>query len=367
MLNYEFPPLGGGAANATFYLLKEFAENNDIEIDMITSSGDEYKEEQFASNIRIYYLDIGKSENIHYQSNRDLLTYARKAHKKARELKGQKNYDLIHAFFGIPCGYIAMKLGLPYIVSLRGSDVPFYSKRFYWLDKFLFKHLSKKIWKKAKAVIANSEGLKNLALKSVPDQKIDVIHNGVDVKNFQKINENLKLKNEKFTVLFVGRLIERKGVKYLIDAFAKLNALKDCQLLIAGGGDQEKELKDQVERTSQTDSVHFLGALPHSDLPKIYRQGDVYVLPSFNEGMSNTLLEAMASGLPIVVTDTGGTRELVKGNGIIIEKGNADSIFDALFELKLDPEKRHKFGETSLKLAKEMSWAKAADKYMCYY
>ena len=73
MLNYEFPPLGGGAGNATYYLLKEFSKYDDIEIDFVTSSIDEFKEEKFSKNITIYYLDIGKKGNLHYQSNKNLL------------------------------------------------------------------------------------------------------------------------------------------------------------------------------------------------------------------------------------------------------------------------------------------------------
>ncbi len=366
ILNYEFPPLGGGAANATYYLLKEFSKKKDLQIDLITSSTDKYQKEKFADNINIYFLDIGKKGNIHYQSNKDLLTYSWKAYRKAKKLIKLKNYNIVHAFFGIPCGYIAMKLGLPYIVSLRGSDVPFYNKRFYWMDRLFFKRLSRKIWKKAKAVIANSKGLRDLALESSPRQKIDIIYNGVDIEQFNK-NQKSKIINNKFTILYVGRLIKRKGVKYLIDAFAKLNKEKDCQLVIAGSGNQEEELKKQAKDLNQSDYINFLGPVVHDDLPKIYHKSDVYILPSFNEGMSNTVLEAIASGLPIVATDTGGTKELVYNNGIIIEKGNTGSILNALLKLKADADLRQKMGALSLKKAEQMSWAKSAKQYFKLY
>ena len=373
LLNYEFPPLGGGAANATYHLLNEFAKNKNIQIDLITSSTNKYREEQFSDNIRIYFLDIGKKGNLHYQSNKDLLAYSLKAYRFAKELIKEKQYDLVHAFFGIPCGYIAMKLGLPYVVSLRGSDVPFYNKRFYLMDKFLFKRLSKKIWKRAKSVIANSGGLKELACKSAPQQNIRVIYNGVDINKFQSNQKSETLpagrqvRNQKFTVLYVGRLIKRKGVKYLIDAFAKLNAQNDCRLLIAGTGNLEDKLKKQVVELNQTKSVYFFGAVPHSVLPQIYRQSDVFVLPSFNEGMSNTMLEAMASGLPIVATDTGGTKELIKGNGMIIDKGSSDSILQALKTLKANKRMREEFGLNSSIRAREMGWGKIAEKYLNIY
>jgi hypothetical protein len=83
----------------------------------------------------------------------------KKALSYSKKLCLTQKYDICHAFFGIPCGYITMKLkekyDIPYIVSLRGSDVPFYSKKYYWLDKLAFKRLSKKIWAQADTVVAN--------------------------------------------------------------------------------------------------------------------------------------------------------------------------------------------------------------------
>ena len=80
MLNYEFPPLGGGAANAIFYLLREFAQYEDLQIDLVTSSVTSYAQERLSDNIRIFLLDIAKTGNLHYQVSKDLITYALKSH-----------------------------------------------------------------------------------------------------------------------------------------------------------------------------------------------------------------------------------------------------------------------------------------------
>ena len=181
-LNYEYPPLGGGAANATKYLLKEYGKRDDVGVHLITSSTDGFRSENPYPNVTIDYLDIGKDGNIHYQSQKDLLTYSWKAFQQAKSLIKEKKFDVVHAFFGIPCGFVAQRLGLPYIVSLRGSDVPFYNPRFEKLDRYVFSHLSKDIWKKSLATIANSQGLKDLALETAPKQEIGVIYNGIDIK-----------------------------------------------------------------------------------------------------------------------------------------------------------------------------------------
>ena len=362
VLNYEFPPLGGGAANATYYLLREFSSYPDLKIDLVTSSVDEFRVEKFSDNITIHYLDINKKGNLHYQSIKDLLIYSWRSCRYCKELKKRKNFDLVHAFFGIPCGYIAMKLKIPYIVSLRGSDVPFYNKRFYWLDLFVFKRLSKKIWENAKAVITNSQGLKDLALKSClkQEQKIEVIYNGVDIKEFTP-NE-CKKKNDKLVLISTGRLITRKGYSFLIEAIADLSTI---ELWLIGDGNLKEELENQAK--NQNAQVKFLGKKNHEEIAGLLKQADVFVLPSLNEGMSNSILEAMACGLPIITTDTGGSVELIKDNGFIVEKKSPESIKEAVIKISNNAELINFMSKMSRNVAEKMSWTKVADSYIKKY
>lgn len=360
MLNYEFPPLGGGAGNATYYMLKEFSKYPNIEIDLVTSSVDKSKIEKFSKNITIHFLDIRKKGNLHYQSNKDLLIYSWKAYKYSKELIKTKEFNLCHAFFGIPCGYIAMKLknkyNLPYIVSLRGSDVPFYNKRFYLLDLLIFKRLSKKIWKNAKFVTTNSEGLKELALDSSPDQKISIIYNGVDIDEFIPL-KNKQMKN-KIILVSTGRLIKRKGYEYLIKSISKLD---NIELQLIGDGNLKQEL---TELSKIGDSnVKFLGKINHKELPKYLQKADIFILPSLNEGMSNSVLEAMACGLPIITTDTGGSKELIKDNGFIVNKADINSLKDAIEEYLKNPELIKLHGIKSRQLAEKMNWGNVAKEY----
>jgi hypothetical protein len=163
MLNYEYPPLGGGAGVALRYLLTGLSESANVRVDVVTSSMTGDKVEAFSNHITFHFLDIGKTGSPHYQSAGDLIAYAVRAYCYSKGLIRQRRYDLIHAFFGIPSGYVAMKLGLPYIVSLRGSDVPFYNARFKILDTLFFRRGSRHIWRRAARVVANSEGLRRLA------------------------------------------------------------------------------------------------------------------------------------------------------------------------------------------------------------
>lgn len=365
LLNYEFPPLGGGAGNATYYLVKEFAKRDDIKIDLVTSSTDGFRQEDFAPNIRIFFLDIGKRGNLHYQSQKELLTYSLKALRVGKRLKAEAGYDVVHAFFGIPCGVIAMKLGIPYIVSLRGSDVPFFSDRLYWHDKLVFKNLSRRVWKKAREVVAISYGLKALAQKSAPDQPIAVIPNGVDTDAFRPIDRA----DSPFTIISTSRLIPRKKIDYVIRAFipfAKRHS--EAKLILVGGGVQEEELKTRVRTGGVDEQVSFVGAVGHDKMPQLYPQADVYVSASMNEGMSNSMFEAMACGLAIVTTETGGTHELVdESNGITIQKENAEDIEEAFERLYQDRAVLRRMQRKSRQKAEKWSWKKKADLYSDLY
>ncbi len=360
ILNYEFPPLGGGAANATYYLLKEFGLRPDLEVTLITSSVNEERVESFTENCTIHYLDIGKNGNIHYQSQADLLKYSWKAYRRSKALIRQNDFDVVHAFFGIPCGFIAMNLGLPYIVSLRGSDVPFYNRRFYWQDKILFKRLSKLIWRKAKCVVANSSGLAQLAVKSAQKQAVHVIPNGIDNDAFELAQPGAEKGIIK--IISIGRLIPRKGYDLLIQA---MEGIPELSAQIIGDGPEKERLIGLAQNLNVP--VEFLGSLDHKDIPKLLSKADLFVLPSSNEGMSNAALEALAAGLPVVLTDVGGSMELIDRNGWIIDPNSVEPLRAALIDALSKHGSLNDLGAQSKRIAQKMSWTNVANEYFDLY
>lgn len=366
MLNCEFPPIGGGAANMNWYFLKEAAKHQDLEIDLITSGiNHSILNHDFGSNIRVWKVNIWK-KHLHHWSFREMLTYLFRGYFLARKLVAQRHYDLIHAVFGFPSGLIAylLRKKVPYVVSMRGSDVPRFNRRFSLGYKFVTP-LIKRIWDSAAALTANSEGLKELALASRPEIDISVIPNGVDVDEFSpKVSEA----GHGHKLLTVARLIERKGIRYLIEAHSKVKVhIPELSLTIVGTGDMQTELERFAASKNVSDSVVFLGEIPHNELPAIYSSHDLFVLPSFNEGMSNAVLEAMASGLPIISTSTGGTRELLDGNVVFIESGSSESIIDALMILVKDRNRRQIMGDLSVERAKTFSWRNTTREYIKLY
>jgi glycosyltransferase involved in cell wall biosynthesis len=375
--NYEYPPLGGGAGNATSYILKEFSKINDLEIDLVTSAIDKnYSLEKIGDKIRIHKLPIGKDgNNLHYQSQKELLVYSWKAFWFTRQLIRQNKYDLTHSFFAVPCGalswWLSFSNNLPYIVSLRGSDVPGYSERFSLVYKILTPAI-RFIWKKSFFTVANSLEFKKLAQGTNPQQEIKIITNGIDGDEFyaKKFNPEATQREGEFKIICGSRITPRKGIRFIIEA---LDILRKKGVLIKldiiGQGNERIELERKVQDLNLNEAVNFIGFVEHNKLPSVYAGANVYVSASLNEGMSNTLLEALSAGLPIIATNTGGTAETVTEgvNGYIIEMESAQSIVDKVEILFNDYQLEKKMSQASRALAEKMSWGNIAQEYYALY
>lgn len=359
MMNYEYPPIGGGAANATYHFLKEASKFKDIEIDLVTCTLGKTKVSKEYKNITIHYLNILKHKNIHSQSIKDLILYSIVSLLYCFKLKKKKKFDLLHAFFAVPCGYIAFALGIPYIISLRGSDVPFYSRKYLILDALFFSKFNKYVLKGAQKVISVSQYLAKLALRTSPNQRIEVITNGVDVNLFKP--NSLKKRTKTLKLISVGRLIPRKGYQYLIPALRNL----DVKLTLVGEGKEEQKLKKLAKKYKV--SVTFTGIKLKHEVAMLLAESDAFILPSLNEGMSNSVLEAMASGLPIIMTDTGGAQELIRGNGLLVEKKSSDSIRKAIIKLTESEETLKIYSKRSREIAEKMSWINIVEQYKDIY
>ncbi|MFZ4814056.1 MAG: glycosyltransferase family 4 protein [Phototrophicaceae bacterium] len=373
MLNNEYPPIGGGTATANYNVMRELAAQG-LHVDLVTSTpaGHDYEVETLTPTARVFRVPIA-NQNPHYQSERELLTYIYNAFFFIRTLyRGDEpKYDLCHAWSGLPAGALALllkwKRNLPYIVGLRGSDVPGYDVRYTWLYPLLKPPLGM-IWGGAAAITANSYELRGLARKFRPQLPIEVIPNGVDLARFQVTPLQDKTADDTFIILCVARLVERKGIADLIDAVAYIRQYQEnFRLVFVGRGDKEAEFRAYVERAGLARWVEFRGAVMHFDVPAIYNEADVFVLPSLNEGMSNAVLEAMASGLPIITTYTGGTAEMLRGNGMVIPKQSPDAIAKAVIEVWQNVELRRTLGARSRAIAETLTWRRVADDYMALY
>lgn len=366
MLNYEFPPIGGGGGKAHLNLLREYARCSNLQVDVLTSSPEpNHSIEPFSDRIVIHKVGIHK-KSLHYWRKLEVLEWLFKARRFYIKLIGQTHYDLIHAFFAFPSGYLCLKTAgqIPYIVSLRGSDVPGFNVRLK-LDYHLLKGTFRKIWRNADAVIANSKGLAELASAFEPSLDIGVICNGINTEHFKP--HTIQSPASPVRLLTVCRLIARKRIHVLIETIAHLKERGvNAQLNVVGEGNLLNALKAHAAQAGVSDQVHFPGLVVYEQMPGIYQQNDFFVMSSAHEGMSNAMLEAMASGLPVISTACEGTGELIRDNGILVDDCVPEVFADAVCQI-LNTDQYCQMSRASQETALRFSWQASANHYIDLY
>jgi glycosyltransferase involved in cell wall biosynthesis len=352
------------------HLFQELAAYPDVHVDLVTSSRtrSDYEYEEFSSRIRIHKVPVD-NRNIHHATNPELLRYAVRGFRKAQQLARTHRFDVSFAFAGVPAGAMSLALwklySLPSVVSLQGPDVPGFEARYDRLYPLLAPVL-RRVWRDARSVIAISNAHRALAAAFMPEVPIRIIHNGVDLRAFGTVRGGRR--DGPVRILCSGRLIERKGQHHLLDALARLchDGGREVHLVLAGTGDMEGALREQCRRLGLTDRVKFLGYVTRERMPEVYANADLFVLPSQSEGMSMALLEAMAAGLPVIVTETGGSEELVtdRVSGRIVQWADVDGLYAAMRDCLLDPSLLQAMGAVSHARAVRFSWSTITREYL---
>ena len=246
-----------------------------------------------------------------------------------RKLHAEAPFDLVDAQFFYPDGpaamIIARELGLPFSVKARGADIHYWGARSYGRKALL------ETADAAAGVLAVCNALADdMAALGMDRAKITTHYTGLDRDLFRPLDhaglratvaETFAVpcnKDEKL-LLSVGALIERKGQDLVIKA---MGGLPDTRLLLVGKGEDEASLRKLAREFGVADRVHFLGSQPPSSLAPLYSAADMMVLPSASEGLANAWIEALACGTPLVITEAGGAREVVKtpDSGVIVAR-----------------------------------------------
>lgn len=238
-------------------------------------------------------------------------------------------------------------------------------------------------------IVQNEIILKNVTMITVPSSlyrmkligqgvdadRIEVISNGIEPFRFSTnpeathLREKYGLQDRKI-VLFVGRLENSKGVKYLIETIPQLaEEIDDIKIIMVGDGRLRRELGGLAHDLGVEDNILFTGYLIGEELNTMYDVADVFVLPSLYEVFPLALLEAMAHGKPAVVTDIAGTRELVRDghNGLLVEPGSSRKLASAITRLLQDNKLAGKIGEKGRQTSISFSWERVASEMVHVY
>jgi len=238
--------------------------------------------------------------------------------------------DVMHANW-VLSGFVGVLLKAllrkPLILTVHGSDLNFLPK------SGLVRKLAKLAFTSCDKIIAVSHGLENALLElGVHRKKIVFIPNGVDIESFTPSNQPVSGRN----VLWIGRMTQEKGLKYLIEAMVEIvKKMPDVRLILVGSGPLEKDMRDLTVRLGLGNHISFEGEQPHREVPNYLRRTRLLVFPSLSEGLPLAMLEALACGIPVVGSRVGGIAEVVTDGeiGILVQPGEPKELSEAVIKL----------------------------------
>jgi glycosyltransferase involved in cell wall biosynthesis len=287
--------------------------------------------------------------------------------------------DLFHSHWIFPQGltgaFLSRMQAIPHITSIHGSDV-------HGLNHPAMNYLHSLVVRHSAACTVNSRTTAERAQKFSGEKRTLLIPMGVDIDIFKPIPHGDFLwrgskKDCGKVILYVGRLIDVKGVEYLVRAFPGVwKRNRDAELLIIGNGPKKKELKNLADKLEIGHRVHFIGGVPHQELPRYYSLASVFVLPSVvteageKEGLGVVLLEAMACGTPVIGTRVGGIPDTIRDGetGLLVKEKDPEDLASKINRVLMDEDLRRglvKRGKSFV--GSNFSWEIVAEEFLGLY
>lgn len=277
----------------------------------------------------------------------------------AGRLARRLDHDLVHLL--TPCFTQFKCPTIAHFQSTRYGEYKGLTKNKIYLAGWLntsYIPLEKNMAESADAILVLTEKMKEEVSKfcNVDKRKMRALPNGVDLTNFRPSKK--RERNNIKKILYVGRLDLRKRVSDLIQAFKQVDNKKRAELIIAGEG----PLRKNLEELSKGYPIRFLGKIPHKNIPRLYRKADLVVVPSSYESFCIVILEAMASGVPVLTSDS-----CPDFGGLQFETGNIDSLIEKITEFLTNEKKTNVLIQHGLNTAKKFSWDSIAQKLFGIY
>ncbi len=373
VLNYEYPPLGGGGGRVIQDLINEWIKL-DYKIDIITSKYKNLLKYESKDSINIFRVKVLNRKDKNSATFLSMFTYNISALIKGYKLCRENKYEFINTHFVIPTGPVGYLLSkifrIKNILDIHGGDIYNPNYKIKPHKNLLFKNIIKFLLNRANKIIAHSQDVKNKAIKYYKIKKeIKIIPIGYKPYEFKKVSrKNLDLSENIFYLISLGRLIRRKRIDRIIKALSNIED-KNIKLLIIGDGPEKESLEKLNKKYNLDNRVKFLGFVSERKKYQYLDCSDVFISTSEHEGFGINFQEALYCGLPIISTKSGGPRSFLidRQNALYIEN-NDDyrEIAKLILELKENRGLYRKIRENNVELIKEFNMKKIAGKYLDY-
>jgi 1,4-alpha-glucan branching enzyme len=383
----EYLPLSGGTGSYVYYLSTELMKNG-YDINIVTGA-QEAKDVKFNPQLSVNFLKIPKTPIV------KSFLFAGSSYRKLNAIRDTVNADITHANlplvpnFAVPPNFGRALISTVHSTwkgeaeAIRGEPYNRLNSNEKFLVSFnwFLRIFEKKMIERSRKLIAVSDFTRRELVRyyGVSEEKIRVIHNGVDTVKFRPASDKRKVKSElgfnpdDLTIVSVGRLYARKGLFTLIESMlAVVDRFPNAKFIVSGKGqsDEMRKLIAHAEKLGVRGNIVFTGYFPDAKLPKLYQAADVFAFSTFYEHHPFAVLEALSTGLPVVTTNVGGIPETITDGkeGFMCQPFNAKQFSNRILYLLEHPAAAEEMGIQARKTIMErFDWRIVVKKAIAVY
>ncbi|TMK41752.1 MAG: glycosyltransferase family 4 protein [Actinobacteria bacterium] len=380
ILSWEYPPIVEGGLSRHVRKLSEGLVLQDVDVHVLTRGDERMPAEEEREGVIVHRVreprrprDLGEFVTWVEHMNADMLA-------AGVELGDRFAFDVVHGhdwLVAVAGDHLANRFRCPLVTTIHATE---YGRHQGWVETHPQSYIhgvERWMANRAERVITCSHYMRAHVsdIYDLEESRISVIPNGIDPLDLQPVDDLAALRRrfaapDQRLVLLVGRLVYEKGFQLALEALpGVIERLGDVRYLVAGSGTHEAELRGQADELGLHEHGTFLGWIGDDVLHSLYRIADLCVVPSIYEPFGLVALEAMASGCPCIVADTGGLREVVPNEdvGLRFRSRDPDSLAQMVERVLTDDGLRNRLVAEASEHVLRFDWTEIAERTAAIY